>query len=111
MGLYFTLILDGKPAFHTLLELGSIHVQMACQANPARTRLGPTRIVPGLARHADINGPGRARPRAGLRAQARHGDPLNGSCRASSPVGLNVSCRPLAQISVKINYTNSQLHT
>jgi hypothetical protein len=79
----------------------------ACRANPARAWSGPARIVPGLARHADSNGPGRARPRAGLRAQARRGDPLNGPCRASSLVGLNVSCHPLAQITVKINYTNN----
>ena len=79
----------------------------ACRANPARARSGPARIVPGLARHAGLNGPGRARPRAVLRAQARHGDPLNGSCRASSPVGLNGPCRPLVQITVKNNYTNN----
>jgi hypothetical protein len=63
----------------------------ACRANPARARSGPVR----------------RQQRAGLRAQARHGDPLNGPCWASSPVGLNVSCRPLAQIPVKINYTNN----
>jgi hypothetical protein len=79
----------------------------ACRANPARARLGPARIVPGLARHAGLNGPGRARPRAVLKAQARHGDPLNGPCRASSPVGLNGPCRPLVQITVKINYPNN----
>jgi hypothetical protein len=79
----------------------------ACRANPARTRSSPARIVPGLARHAGLNGPGRARPRDVLRAQARHGDPLNGPCRASSPVGLNGPCRPLVQITVKINYTNN----
>jgi hypothetical protein len=81
-----------------------------CQANPTWARLGPTRIVTGLTRHASNNGLGRACPWAILRAQARHGDPLNGSCRASSPVGYTGPCRPLARLTEKWDKTN-QYHS
>jgi hypothetical protein len=82
----------------------------ACRANSARAWSGPTRIVTGLTRCTSNNGLGRARPWAVLRAQARHGDPLNGSCWASSPVGYTGPCRPLARLTEKWDKTD-QYHS
>jgi hypothetical protein len=45
----------------------------ACQANSARARSDPTRIVSGLARHANNNGSGRAGLAHGPDLEPKHG--------------------------------------